>query len=94
MAITKENKILNIEVKGEYNLIHYAIDEITLDDGVETNRQRFREIVNIGDLDDSNNLVLNNFSTYPDEIQTKISSTYTDEVKEKWKQKLLIDKEL
>ena len=93
MALTKERKIARIEMVGDFKLVHYATDEIFKEDGVEQSRKRFRDIVNIGNLDESNNLILNDYTRYPQEVQDIVNVAYTDEIKEAWKQKLIEDKE-
>ena len=94
MALTKETKIAKIEMVGDFKIVHIAYDEIIKEDGVVISTRRLRDVVNIGHLDDSNNLVLNDYTQYHQDIQDIIAVAYTDEIKEKWKQKLINDKEL
>ena len=92
MALTKETKIAKIEMVGDFKIVHIAYDEIIKEDGVEISKKRIRDVVNIGHLDDSNNLVLNDYTQYHQDIQDIIAVAYTDTVKENWKQKLIKDK--
>ena len=94
MALTKETKIAKIEMIGDFKLVHVAYDNVFKEDGEVVSTSRTRDIVDIGYLDDSNNLVLNDFTQYPQEVQDVIEVAYTDEIKENWKQKLIRDKEL
>lgn len=94
MALTKETKIAKIEMVGDFKIVHIAYDEIIKEDGVEISKRRLRDVVNIGHLDDSNNLVLNDYTQYHQDIQDVIAVAYTDAIKENWKQKLIKDKEL
>ena len=92
MALTKETKIAKIEMVGDFKIVHIAYDEIIKEDGVEISKRRLRDVVNIGHLDDSNNLVLNDYTQYHQDIQDVIAVAYTDAIKENWKQKLIKDK--
>ena len=94
MALTKETKIAKIEMVGDFKIVHIAYDEIIKEDGVAISKRRLRDVVNIGHLDDSNNLVLNDYTQYHQDIQDVIAVAYTDAIKENWKQKLIRDKEL
>ena len=59
MALTKETKIAKIEMIGDFKLVHVAYDNVFKEDGEVVSTSRTRDIVDIGYLDDSNNLVLN-----------------------------------
>ena len=92
MSLTKETKIAKIEMVGDFKIVHIAYDEIIKEDGVAISKRRLRDVVNIGHLDDSNNLVLNDYTQYHQDIQDVIAVAYTDAIKENWKQKLIKDK--
>tara|TARA_R110002020_G_scaffold149022_1_gene325204 strand:+ start:702 stop:998 length:297 start_codon:yes stop_codon:yes gene_type:complete len=89
MALTKETKIAKIEMVGDFKIVHIAYDEIVKEDGVEISKRRLRDVVDIGRLDDSDNLVLNDYTQYHQDIQDVIAVAYTDTIKENWKQHLI-----
>jgi len=93
MALTKETKIAKIEMVGDFKIVHIAYDEIIKENGVAISKRRLRDVVEIGYLDDSNNLVLNDYTQYHQDIQDVIALAYTDTIKENWKQKLIKDKD-
>ena len=94
MALTKETKITKIEMVGDFKIVHIAYDEIVKEDGVEISKRRLRDVVDIGRLDDSNNLVLNDYTQYHQDIQDVIAVAYTDTIKENWKQHLIKRKQI
>ena len=94
MALTKETKIAKIEMVGDFKIVHIAYDEIVKEDGVEISKRRLRDVVDIGRLDDSNNLVLNDYTQYHQDIQDVIAVAYTDTIKENWKQHLIKRKQI
>lgn len=94
MALTKETKIAKIEIVGDFKIVHIAYDEIVKEDGVEISKRRLRDVVDIGRLDDSNNLVLNDYTQYHQDIQDVIAVAYTDTIKENWKQHLIKRKQI
>ena len=94
MALTKETKIAKIEMIGDYKIIHVAYDNVFKEDGEVVSTSRTRDIVEIGNLDNSNNLVLNDFSKYEKDVQDVIAVAYTDTIKENWKQFLISQKNL
>ena len=93
MALTKETKIAKIEMIGDFKLVHVAYDNVFKEDVEVASTSRTRDIVDIGYLDDSNNLVLNDYTQYHQDIQDVIAVAYTDTIKENWKQKLIKDKD-
>ena len=94
MALTKETKIAKIEMVGDFKFVHIAYDEIIKEDGVEISKRRLRDVVDIGRLDGSNNLVLNDYTQYHQDIQDVIAVAYTDTIKENWKQHLIKRKQI
>jgi len=94
MALTKETKIAKIEMVGDFKIVHIAYDEIVKEDGVEISKRRLRDVVDIGRLDGNNNLVLNDYTQYHQDIQDVIAVAYTDTIKENWKQHLIKRKQI
>ena len=92
MALVESTEIDKIEVVGPHKAVQVRKALVVKKDGVEIARKRIRDVVNIGYLDESNNLVLTDFTQYHQDIQDVIAVAYTDTIKENWKQKLIKDK--
>jgi hypothetical protein len=84
MAITKEQKLIQTEIVGDFKIIQVAYDIIYKEDGVETSRTRWR----------------NSFTPDKDvsgeeqEIKDLANLYWTDELKASWQDKLEYDNKL
>jgi|TARA_R110001592_G_scaffold1786_2_gene10596 hypothetical protein len=86
MAITKETKIVAIEIVGDYKIIQIAEDIIYKEDGVITNTIRHRRVLHpclVSKNTDTNEVTTEwtNTSSEVQEIKDIIDLKWTDEVK-------------
>ena len=89
MAITKETKIIQTEIVGDYKAIQIAEDIIYKEDGVETNKVRHRRVLHpclVSKNTNTNELttIWTDTSNEPQEIKDIINTVWTDEVKSSW----------
>ena len=74
MALTKETVIEQIEVVGEYKIIHIATDTVVKEDGTELSRSRHRHVVNSDE----------DISGEDAEVQAVANAVWTDAIKTAW----------
>jgi|TARA_R100001530_G_C4251437_1_gene137931 hypothetical protein len=74
MALTKETVIEQIEVIGEYKIIHIATDTVVKEDGTELSRSRHRHVVNPDE----------DISGEDAEVQAVANAVWTDAIKTAW----------
>ena len=99
MALTETIEYDKIEVVGEYKYVQVRKAHVIKKDEKEITRSFQRYTLNIGTLDDSNNLVFNPLSKepdgvtdIPDEVKAICNVVWTTSVKDTWKAKLIADK--
>tara|TARA_R100001591_G_scaffold104008_1_gene111517 strand:+ start:422 stop:715 length:294 start_codon:yes stop_codon:yes gene_type:complete len=86
MAITKETKIIAVEIVGDYNIIQIKEDIIYKEDGVVTNTIRHRRVLHpclVSKNTDTNEVttVWTDTSNEPQEIKDIIDLKWTSEIK-------------
>ena len=74
MAITKENKTIQVDVYGEYKIIQHAYDVIIKEDNDVISTTRYRTSFHPTD----------DISNQPDEVKEVANAVWTDEIKKKW----------
>ena len=84
MAITKETKLIQTEIVGDFKIIQVAYDIIYREDGVETTRKRWRNCFT-PDKD---------VSSEEQEIKDLANLYWTDELKASWQSKIENDNKL
>ena len=92
MAITKETVEDKLEVVGDYKIIQIRNAIVIKEDGKEISRSFNRTSVSPGDLDDSDNLVDRDLSSYSDSVKGIASTVWTQAVKDLYKARLIADK--
>jgi len=86
MAITKETKIIAIEIVGDYKIIQIKEDIVYKEDGVITNTVRHRRVLHpclVSKNTDTNKVTTEwtDISNEPQEIKDVIDLKWTSEVK-------------
>jgi hypothetical protein len=96
MALTKESKITQIEVHGDYKHICVVTDTFVKEDGVQIARTRHRKLISCGHINDwsSKTFIETDISGEASDVQAICNTTWTDAVKTAWKDKLIADKGL
>ena len=94
MAITKETKIVNIEVQGDYKHICVVTDTFVKEDGVQIARTRHRKTMGCGMIYDWENetFVDTDISSESDDVKAICNASWTDDIKDLYKAKLIADK--
>ena len=100
MALTESIEYDKIEVVGIYKHVQVRKATVIKKDGVEIQRGSYeRYTLDVGWLDDSDNLVDNaldkepdGVTAIPDEVKNICNTVWTDDVKAAWKAKLIADK--
>ena len=94
MALTKEAKIAQIEVQGDYKHVCIVTDTFVKEDGVQIARTRHRKTIACGHINDwsSKTFIETDISGESSDVQAICNTTWTDEVKTTWKNKLIADK--
>ena len=93
MALTKETIEDKIEVLGDYKQIGVRTATIVKEDGTQISRSFHRKVISPGDIDASNNYTKTNVSSESTEIKDITSAVWTQAVHDKWKAKLIADKD-
>ena len=94
MALSESIEYDKIEVVGPYKAVQVRKATVIKRDGVEIPGARSfqRYVLEIGTLDDSDNLVDTDISGEPAEVLAICNAVWTDSVKAAWKAKLIEDK--
>ena len=92
MALSESIEYDKIEVVGQYKAVQVRKATVIKKDGKEVARTFERYVLDVGDLDSSNNLVVTNLSSQPAEVSAICNAAWTTTVKNAWKAKLIADK--
>ena len=92
MALTETTEYDKIEVVGIYKHVQVRKATVIKKDGTELTRSYFRYVLDLGTLDDSDNLVDTDLSSEPAEVSAVCNAVWTTDVKAAWKAKLIADK--
>ena len=92
MALSESIEYDKIEVVGQYKAVQVRKATVIKKDGKEVARTFERYVLNVGDLDSSNNLVLTDLSSQPAEVSAICNAAWTTSVKDAFKAKLIADK--
>ena len=99
MALTESIEYDKIEVVGQYKTVQVRKATVIKKDGTELTRSFERFLLQIGTLDDADNLVDNPLDKEPDgvtaisdEVKAVCNAVWTTDIKNKWKAKLIADK--
>ena len=92
MALTETVEYDKIEVVGIYKNVQVRKATVIKKDGKELTRSYERYVLQVGTLDDSNNLVDTDLSNEPAEVSAVCNAVWIDSVKAAWKAKLIADK--
>ena len=92
MALTETTEYDKIEVVGQYKAVQVRKATVIKKDDVELTRAYDRYVLNVGVLDDSDNLVVTDISSEPSEVQAICTAVWTDAVKAAWKSHLIANK--
>ena len=94
MALTESIEYDKIEVVGTYKAVQVRKATVIKKDGTELTRSFERYVLQVGTLDDSDNLLDTDLSTEPTEVSAICNAVWTTEVKNAWKAKLITDKSI
>ena len=92
MALSESIEYDKIEVVGQYKAVQVRKATVIKKDGTELTRSFERYVLQVGTLDDSDNLLDTDLSTEPTEVSAICNAVWTTEVKNAWKAKLIADK--
>ena len=92
MALSESIEYDKIEVVGMYKAVQVRKATVIKKDGKELTRSYERYVLQVGTLDDSNNLVDTDLSSEPAEVSAICNAVWTTDVKAAWKAKLITDK--
>ena len=99
MALTESIEYDKIEVVGQYKTVQVRKATVIKKDGTELTRSFERFVLQIGTLDDADNLVDNpldkepdSVTAIPDEVKAVCNAVWTTDIKNAWKAKLIADK--
>ena len=92
MALSESIEYDKIEVVGQYKAVQVRKATVIKKDGKEVARTFERYVLDVGDLDSSNNLVLTDLSSQPAEVSAICNAAWTSSVKDAVKAKLISDK--
>ena len=92
MALTESIEYDKIEIVGQYKAVQVRKATVIKKDGTELTRSYFRYVLDLGTLDDSDNLVDTDLSSEPAEVSAICNVVWTTDVKAAWKAKLIADK--
>ena len=92
MALSESIEYDKIEVVGQYKAVQVRKATVIKKDGKEVARTFERYVLDVGDLDSSNNLVLTDLSSQPAEVSAICNAAWTTSVKDAVKAKLIADK--
>ena len=94
MALTERCENDKIEIVGQYKAIQVRCATVIERDGVEVTRSFHRHVLQPGTLDAEDNLVETDLSGEDADVQAICNAAWTDAVKESWRQKLVVDKNI
>ena len=92
MALTESIEYDKIEIVGQYKAVQVRKATVIKKDGTELTRSYFRYVLDLGTLDDSDNLVDTDLSSEPAQVSAVCNAVWTTDVKAAWKAKLIADK--
>ena len=92
MALTERFENDKIEVVGTYKAVQVRKATIIEKDGVEITRSFHRNVLNLGVLDDSDNLVETDISGEDADVQAICNAVWTQAVKDAYKAFLIANK--
>ena len=92
MALSESIEYDKIEVVGQYKAIQVRKATVIKKDGNELTRSFERYVLQVGTLDDSDNLVDTDLSSQPAEVSAIATAAWTTNVKNAWKAHLIASK--
>ena len=92
MALSESIEYDKIEVVGQYKAVQVRKATVIKKDGKEVARTFERYVLDVGDLDASDNLVVTDLSSQPAEVSAICNAVWTTPVKDAFKAKLIADK--
>ena len=92
MAITKENEVGMANIIGEHKLLEIRDDTVFKEDGVEKHRRFTKRILPPCSIDADNNMVETDISGEGSLVQDVCDINWTDEVKEAYRDFLILQK--
>lgn len=92
MALSESIEYDKIEVVGQYKAIQVRKATVIKKDGNELTRSFERYALQVGTLDDSDNLVDTDLSSQPAEVSAIATAAWTTNVKNAWKAHLIASK--
>jgi len=92
MALTETTEYDKIEVVGEFKHIQIRKANVIKKDGNEVARSFHRYALSPGVLDESDNLVVTDLSSEPNEVVAICNAAWTQEVKDAFKAFLIANK--
>ena len=92
MAISKTSAIDKIVIRSPYNFIELRTATVIDEDGVALAMTYSHEKLKLGELNTSDELIETDMSGYSAEIQGIAAAVWTDDIKTKYKEFLLADK--
>jgi hypothetical protein len=92
MAISKTSAIDKIVIRSPYNFIELRTATVIDEDGVALAMTYSHEKLKLGELNTSDELIETDMSGYSTEIQGIAAAVWTDDIKTKYKEFLLADK--
>ena len=84
MAITKETIVGKIEVVTQFKHIQIRMDNVIKENGTELSRSYWRNAINCGSIDESNNFIDRDISGEHAEVQAICNAAWTQAVKDAW----------
>ena len=92
MALSETIEYDKIEVVGTYKAVQVRKATVIKKDGNELTRSFERYALQVGTLDDSDNLVDTDLSSQPAEVSAIATAAWTTNVKNAWKAHLIASK--
>ena len=92
MALSESIEYDKIEVVGQYKAVQVRKATVIKKDGTEVARTFERYVLNVGDLDASDNLVVTDLSSQPAEVSAICNAAWTNAVKDAVKARLIANK--
>ena len=92
MAISKTSAIDKIVIRSPYNFIELRTATVIDEDGTPLAMTYSHEKLKLGELNTSDELIETDMSGYSTEIQGIAAAVWTDDIKQKYKEFLLADK--
>ena len=92
MALAESLEYDKIEIVGQYKAVQVRKATVIKKDGVELTRSFERYVLQVGTLDDSDNLVDTDLSSQPAEVSAIATAAWTTNVKNAWKAHLIASK--